>query len=93
MDDAKILYERSLPGGGYVHVEEEGAPDPAIHRVHLAVERRSDPMRREGHAPPVIATEEGGSLGQLVRRLVAIASDNVEIAKGLLRRSGGKARF
>ena len=93
MDKTKVLYERPLPGGGYVHVEEEGPSDPTVHRVHVAVERRSDPSRREGHEPPVIVTEEGGSLTQLVRRLVAIASDNVEVAKGLLRRSGGNARF
>lgn len=94
MDRTKVLYERPLPGGGFVHVEEDGIlADSAVHRVHVAVERRSDPSRREGHEPPVILTEEGGSLSQLVRRLVAIASDNVEVAKGLLRRSGGNARF
>lgn len=93
MDKTKVLYERPLPGGGFVHVEEAGASDPAVHRVHVAVERRSDPSRREGHEPPVIAAEEGGSLAQLVRRLVAVASDNVEVAKGLLRRSNGRARF
>lgn len=95
MDRTKVLYERSLPGGGYVQVEEATASDrePALHRVHVAVERRSDPSRRDGHAPPVIVTAEGGSLTQLMRRLLVIANDNVEIAKGLLRRSGGRARF
>jgi hypothetical protein len=76
-----------------VHVEAEGDIDPVVHRVHVAVERRSDPSRREGHSPPVIATAEGGSLTQLLRRLVALANDNVEVARGLLRRSGGRARF
>ncbi|MCC6318231.1 MAG: hypothetical protein IT361_11125 [Gemmatimonadaceae bacterium] len=93
MDRTKVLYERPLPGGGYVHVEAEGRDDATMHRVHVAVERRSDPSRREGHEPPVIESAEGGSLGQLVRRLVAIASDNVEVARGLLRRNGGRARF
>lgn len=99
MDKTKVLYERPLPGGGYVQVEEESdgatekAPDAAIHRVHLAVERRSNPARRAGHDPPVIVTEEGGSLTLLLRRLVAIASSNVEVAKGLLMRAGGRARF
>ncbi|MGQ0647391.1 MAG: hypothetical protein ACT4P7_07445 [Gemmatimonadaceae bacterium] len=94
MDKTKVLYERTLPGGGFVHVEAEGEDtSAALHRVHVAVERRSDPSRREGHRPPVIATEEGGSLSQLMRRLVALANDNVEVAKGLLRRTGGRARF
>ena len=93
MDRTKVLYERALPGGGYVHVEADGVSDPEVHRVQVAVERRSDPSRREGHSPPVIATAEGGSLTQLLRRLVALASDNVEIAKGLLKRTGGRARF
>ena len=99
MDKAKVLYERPLPGGGYVQVgeEEDSAQESAqhavIHRVHLAVERRRDPARRAGHDPPVIVTEEGGSLTLLLRRLLVIASDNVEVAKGLLIRAGGRARF
>ena len=100
MDNAKVLYERPLPGGGYVQVGEEkesaqenGGPEGVVHRVHLAVERRGDPARRSGHEPPVIVTAEGGSLTLLLRRLVGIASDNVEVAKQLLRRAGGRARF
>lgn len=89
MDKTRVVYERPLPGGGRVHVEEEVGDEAVVHRVHLAVERRSDPSRREGHAPPVIVTEEGPLLAQLVRRVVAIASSNVELARALLRRSGG----
>jgi hypothetical protein len=93
MDKGKILYERPLPGGGYVHVQETDGTDTGTHRVAVAVERRGDPSRRDGHQPPVIATAEGRSLSALVRRLLGIAADNVEVAKGLLRRSGGRARF
>ncbi len=94
MTKTKVVYERDLPGGGFVHVEEGEVSDrSATPRVQVAVERRRDPARRDGHEPPVIAIEEGGAVESLLRRLVAIASDNVEIARRLLRRSGGRARF
>lgn len=94
MHHPKVLYERDLPGGGFVQVEEPFPDDVAgEHRVQLAVERRSDPLRRVGHAPPVIAALTGRSLASLVRHLVTIAADNVEVAKGLLRRAGGRPKF
>ncbi len=90
----KVVYERELPGGGFVQVEEgEAEGQPETPRASVAVERRRDPARREGHLPPVIAAEEGSAVESLLRRLVEIASDNVEIARRLLRRSGGRARF
>jgi hypothetical protein len=58
------------------------------------VERRSDPSRRDGHAPPVIASAEGASTHSVFRQLLEIASDNVAVARALLRwQSNGKARF
>jgi len=93
MPDHRILYQRELPGGGYVHVEEEPGGGE-LHRAQLSVERRTDPARRDGHAPPVIATAEGASTHSVFRQLLEIASDNVEIARALLRwQSDGKARF
>jgi hypothetical protein len=93
MDRGRVLYERELPGGGYVHVEETSAVD-GIPRTCVSVERRRDPSRREGHEPPVIASAEGGGAQNVFQQMLEIASDNVAIARALLRwQSDGKARF
>jgi hypothetical protein len=94
MNNKRIVYERPLPGGGFVHVEEDGRQDTDTHRARVAVERRADPVRREGHEPPVIAHAEGKSSTTVFGKLLAIARDNVEIARGLLRLGDdGKAKF
>lgn len=94
MDRIKVHYERELPGGGRVFVEEEAASEADdAHAVRVAVERRTDPERRAGHEPPVIAADEGRYLTPLLRKLIAIADDDVEVAKGLLKRSGGRPQL
>jgi hypothetical protein len=94
MERPRVLYQRELPGGGYVHVHEDPAEDGAPHRARVLVERRTDPARRTGHEPPVIASAEGSSTHSVFRQLLEIASDNVAIARALLRwQSDGKARF
>jgi hypothetical protein len=91
-NESRVVYQRELPGGGYVHVEEEGV-DAETRRAHVTVERRTDPTRRDGHEPPVIASAEGRSQG-VFGELLRIAQDNVAIAKALLRlRGDGKAKF
>ena len=90
----KSVYRRTLPGGGYVNVEVDPTTETGTHRAHVAVERRADPSRRDGHEPPVIATAEGRTLQGVFAKLFAIAADNVSVALALLRsRSDGKARF
>jgi hypothetical protein len=84
MSDQTTLYTRALPGGGYVSVEAE-VVQPNVHRGHVAVERRADPTRRDGHTPPVIAVVEGPSSASVFHELYAIASDNVSIARQLMR--------
>lgn len=94
MERRRILYQRELPGGGYVSVEEDASIPGEIRRAHVAVERRREPFRREGHDPPVIASAEGSTTHSVFRQLLEIASDNVAIARALLRwQSDGKARF
>jgi hypothetical protein len=91
----RILYRRNLPGGGFVNIEAEGVP-PANqpHRAVITVERRSDPARRDGHAPPVVAVAEGASSQSVFRQLVEIAADNIAIARALLRsQTDGRPRF
>ncbi|MCC6769593.1 MAG: hypothetical protein IT360_00150 [Gemmatimonadaceae bacterium] len=93
-NDSKVVYQRELPGGGYVHVEEEALANTQTHRAHITVERRTDPTRRAGHEPPVIASAEGGSSQNVFGELLRIAQDNVAIAKALLRlRGDGGAKF
>jgi len=90
----RTLYQRELPGGGYVHVRADDEAATGTHRAHVSVERRSDPSRREGHAPPVIASAEGTTRQDVFRELLEIAADNVAVARALLRwQSDGRARF
>lgn len=92
-NESRVVYQRELPGGGFVHVEEEGLGNTETRRAVVTVERRTDPTRRDGHEPPVIASAEGRSQG-VFGELLRIAQDNVAIAKGLLRlRGDGKAKF
>jgi hypothetical protein len=77
-----------------VDVELEPQTGSGTHRAHIAVERRTDPVRRDGHTPPVVASAEGGTRQGVFAQLLAIAADNVAVARALLRwRSDGRARF
>ena len=78
------LYSRELPGGGYVIIEELPA-EGGVFRAQLCVERRTDPVRRDGHERPVIATAEGSSADDVYHDLLQIASDNVAVARCILR--------
>lgn len=100
MTERKLLYSRQLPGGGWVTLEAEsleseravptvaepgaGAPDGAA-RVVLRVERRTDPVRRSGHAPPVIAEAVAPSETVAFDQLYPIAASNVQLAQRILR--------
>lgn len=77
------LYTRELPGGGYVSIEPL-PHSPSTFRAQVSVERRSDPKRRIGHSPPVIADLTGASQASVFKALYEIASDNVQIARGLM---------
>ena len=78
------LYSRELPGGGYVIIEQLPTED-GVYRAQLTVERRTDPVRRDGHERPVIATAEGASTADVYRDLLQIAADNVAVARCILR--------
>jgi hypothetical protein len=79
-----LLYSRELPFGGFVLIEADSA-EGGLHHAFLAVERRSDPSRRAGHEPPVIAEARGTSRQIVFRELYAIARDNIAISRALLR--------
>lgn len=94
MPSEKTLYRRTLPGGGFVNVDVEAPSSSGMHRAYVAVERRSDPLRRDGHTPPIVAKAEGGTRQSVFAQLLEIATDNVAVARALLRwKSDGKARF
>ena len=78
-----FLYLRELPGGGLVTIEATSGDGSAV-SCRLAVERRSDSRRREGHVPPVIAEVSASSQSAAFRTLYEIAADNVAVARGLL---------
>jgi hypothetical protein len=52
-----------------VDVELEPQNGSGTHRAHIAVERRTDPVRRDGHTPPVVASAKGGKSGNLAKWL------------------------
>jgi hypothetical protein len=82
-----LLYSRELPSGGFVMIEADNT-DGGLHHAFVAVERRSDPSRRAGHEPPVIAEARGTSRATVFRELYAIARDNIAISRALLRGHG-----
>lgn len=53
------LYHRELPGGGYVTIELVRDDMAAADLVEQTLERRSEPVRREGHVPPAVAVADG----------------------------------
>jgi hypothetical protein len=96
MNQPAPLYTRPLPGGGYVAIEQvddassvvESEPSEAArtsYRARLRVERRADPLRREGHLAPVIADVEGVEPQAAFAELHAIAASNVSLAQRIQR--------
>jgi hypothetical protein len=83
MDEFVLLYSRELPGGGIVTIEAMREGVPSCH-ARVSVERRSDPKRREGHRPPVIAEARAATQASAFKELYQIASDNVAVARGLI---------
>ena len=89
---ATRLYERELPGGGYVAIEVQrrwaGESDTPVTR--LCVERRHARDRRAGHEPPIIAQLDGDEWSQNFTTIFQIARDNAAIARGLLDWQAGR---
>lgn len=83
MEELMLLYSRELPGGGLVTIETTPEPGAPV-RARVAVERRGDPKRRDGHTPPVIAEMDAPTRDDVFQALYPIASDNVAVARGLI---------
>jgi hypothetical protein len=78
-----ILYSRELPGGGFVAIDHQF--DARGHHARLWVERRSDPIRRTGHLPPVIAECDADDMDAALETLRPIAADNLSLALAIRR--------
>lgn len=90
----KTLYRRALPGGGYVNLATRAPTASGVYAAYVAVERRVDPARREGHEPPVVASAEGATRQTVFAQLLEIAADNVAVARALLQwQSDGRAHL
>jgi hypothetical protein len=83
--DKPTLYERELPGGGFVAIEvADRGPDEPRCEGRISVERRVERERREGHNPPVIFQLQGDSSRTVFNELYRIAADNVAVARAIL---------
>lgn len=84
---ATSLYRRDLPGGGFVAIDIRGGGSllgDHVPRTCLYVERRSDPGRRLGHEPPVLAELAEDATAYDMNELYRLAADNVAIARAIL---------
>ena len=93
--DDTPLYRRDLPGGGFVaihvHRERGSGSDREISWTRVYVERRGTADRRSGHEPPVILQVRGDASAPEIGELYHVASDNVALARAILRWQSGRA--
>jgi hypothetical protein len=85
-DRAGSVYQRELPGGGYVKIDvvlEQHEP-----RTCVFVERRAKHERRPGHKPVIIAQADGDERSPAFGELYRMATDNAAIARKLLELEG-----
>ena len=60
-------------------------PAGASYRACVYIERRTDPTRRHGHAPPVVAEYEGPTRLSVMHELYRVAADDDLLARGMAR--------
>ena len=73
------IYQRELPGGGYVKIDVKR--EARVSRTRVSVERRAKHERRPGHQPVVIAEADGDERSPAFGDLYRIAADNAAIAR------------
>jgi len=84
--EAALVYQRELPGGGYVAIDVRR--DREIPRTCVSVERRAKHERRPGHQPVVIAQAAGDERSAAFADLYRMACDNAAIARAMLEIEG-----
>jgi len=62
MSEVSRLYQRELPGGGYVAIELVCDTAHTSPLIEQPLERRSEMDRRHGHVPPALALPQGRPL-------------------------------
>ncbi len=85
-EDLGAVYQRELPGGGYVKIDVLREEEPA--RTCVFVERRAKHERRPGHQPVIIAEADGDEWSPAFGDLYRMATDNAAIARKLLEIEG-----
>jgi hypothetical protein len=87
--EARPLYTRDMPGGGYVRVELVVSDRGNIAHERVAgrviIEPRDPSPRRDDKAPLVVEQVEGEDENMVVAELFRIARDNAAIARRVLR--------
>ncbi len=89
MHPRPLLYQRTLPGGGYVAIDALARGEGDWH-ARLWVERRTENARRSGHHPPIVLEAVDADLDAAVERLRSVAADNVALAQAIRRRQAGR---
>lgn len=85
-----VAYRRDLPGGRTVMITiDDSADDAADGRTPSAVvgrlmlERRTDPDRRRGGEPPIVAEVRGATRNEVLASLKSLAESEGEVARRL----------
>jgi hypothetical protein len=87
--EARPLYTRAMPGGGYVRVElvvsDRGNVEHERVAGRVVIEPRDPSPRRDDRVPLVVEQVEGEDESAVVAELFRIARDNAAIARRVLR--------
>lgn len=81
--DSERVYERQLPGGGFVAIEVTPTRNLLGQRKYLGevvVERRSQRERRQGHAAPTVAEVAAPTISSVFHELFPVAQSNAAVA-------------
>lgn len=88
--DSERVYERQLPGGGFVAIEVTPVRNVFGRRKYhgeVIVERRILRDRRQGHAAPTVADADAATVATVFHELFPVAHSNVAVATCCLERS------
>ena len=81
--DSERVYERQLPGGGFVAIEVTPTRNLLGQRKYhgqVVVERRIRLERRQGHAAPTVAEVDAPTISSVFHELFPVAQSNVAVA-------------
>jgi hypothetical protein len=84
---AERIYERTLPGGGFVAIEVmpvRNVLGRQRYRGNVVVERRGERERRKGHPAPSVAQASAATVATILHELFPVAHSNVTLASGCL---------